>query len=69
MPITKKEALDKFCIATEYDKYKLQDETRQQYLARRQKEWSMDVVRSFVHNERRKESEAQAELDVKNFDI
>lgn len=51
MPITKTQALDKFCIIQNYDTTKLVNETKAQFLARKQKEWALSIITEQINRE------------------
>lgn len=51
MALTKTEALDKFCEALNYPTSKLPNESKVEFLARKQKEWALLIVKNKLASE------------------
>lgn len=65
MALTKLQALDKFCIRMDFSKKKLLNETKVQFLARKQKEWALSIIEKQLTIEQRQTFQSE----VKSLDI
>lgn len=69
MAYTKTQTLNEFCSALSYDSEKLQNETKEEFLARKQDEWAISIVAQKIQSDRNKEAQILASNEIMGLNI
>lgn len=67
--MTKLAALDRFCTGMKFDTQALQGETKVQFLARKQKEWALQIIKDVYRAEVNATAQAAVDAEVASLDI